>query len=107
MAIMTPAKFHFNWLMLTLIFGIWASEPPPPPAWRTTEKAGPDRVKLQLHYETYRLRFYSNSLIHILSLSNSRTNVASIQKNRSDKSHRAIVTLGELNRTIPSCINLM
>ena len=30
--------------MLTLIFGIWASEPPPR-AWRTTEKAGPDRVK--------------------------------------------------------------
>ena len=30
--------------MLTLIFGIWASEPPPPRAWRTTEKAGPDRV---------------------------------------------------------------
>ena len=44
MAIMTHAKFHFNWLMLTSIFGIWASEPPPR-AWRTTEKAGPDRVK--------------------------------------------------------------
>ena len=29
MAIMTHAKFYFNWLMLTLIFGIWASEPPP------------------------------------------------------------------------------
>ena len=42
MAIMIHAKFHFNWLMLTLIFGIWASEPPR--AWRTTEKAGPDRV---------------------------------------------------------------
>ena len=40
---MTHAKFHFNWLMLTLSFGIWASEPPPR-AWRTTEKAGPDRV---------------------------------------------------------------
>ena len=44
MTIMTHTKFHFNWLMLTLIFGIWASEPPPR-AWRTTEKAGPDRVK--------------------------------------------------------------
>ena len=44
MAIMTHAKFHFNWLMLTSIFGIWASEPPTR-AWRTTEKAGPDRVK--------------------------------------------------------------
>ena len=42
MAIMIHAKFHFNWLMLTLIFGIWASEPPW--AWQTTEKAGPDRV---------------------------------------------------------------
>ena len=42
MALMIPAKFHFNWLMLTLIFGIWASDPR---AWRTTEKAGPDRVK--------------------------------------------------------------
>ena len=42
MAMMTHAKSHFNWLMLTLIFGIWASEPPR--AWRTTEKAGPDRV---------------------------------------------------------------
>ena len=41
MTIMTHAKFHFNWLMLTLIFGIWASE-------RTTEKAGPDRVKMWL-----------------------------------------------------------
>ena len=42
MAIMTHAKFYFNQLMLTLIFGIRASEPPW--AWRTTEKAGPDRV---------------------------------------------------------------
>ena len=31
MAIMTHAKFHFDRLMLTLIFGIWAFEPPPPP----------------------------------------------------------------------------
>ena len=45
MDIMTHAKFHFNRLMLTLIFGIQASEPPPPRAWRTTEKAGLDRVK--------------------------------------------------------------
>ena len=47
MAIMTRDKFHFNRSMLTSIFGIRACEPPPPPppAWRTTEKAGRDRVK--------------------------------------------------------------
>ena len=42
----------------------------------------------------YRLRFYSNSLTHILSLSNSHNDVASIQKNRDDKSHRVMVALG-------------
>ena len=47
MAIMTHAKFNFSRLMLTLIFGIRASEPSPR-AWRTTEKAGPDRVKFLL-----------------------------------------------------------
>ena len=46
---MPHAKFHFSWLMQTLMFGIRASEPPPPlPAWQTTEKAGPDRVKVLL-----------------------------------------------------------
>ena len=50
-------------------------------------------VKLQLHDAIYRLRFYSNSLIRILSLSNSHNNVASLQKNRADKSHRVIVAL--------------
>ena len=50
-------------------------------------------VKLQLYDTIYRLRFYSNSLIHILSLSNSHNSVASIQKNRGDKSHRVIVAL--------------
>ena len=38
-------------------------------------------------------RFCSNSLIHILMLSNSHNNVASIIKNRGDKSHRVIVAL--------------
>ena len=51
------------------------------------------RIKLQLHDAIYRLRFYLNSLIRILSLSNSHNNVASIQKNRGDKSHRVIVAL--------------
>ena len=50
-------------------------------------------LKLQLHDAIYRLRFYSNSLIHILSLSNSHNNLASIQKNRGNKSHRVIVAL--------------
>ena len=50
-------------------------------------------VKLPLHDGIYRLRFYSNSLIHILSLSTSHNNVASIQKNRGDKSHLVMVAL--------------
>ena len=54
------------------------------------------KVKLQLHDAIYRLRFYSNSLIHILSLSNSYNNVASLQKNRGDKSHSVIAALDSL-----------
>ena len=50
-------------------------------------------LKLQLHDAIYRLRFYSKSLIHILSLSNSHNSAPSIQKNRGDKSHRVIVAL--------------
>ena len=50
-------------------------------------------IKLRLHDAIYRLRFYSNALIHISSLSNSHNNVAPIQKNRGDKSNRVIVTL--------------
>ena len=42
MAIKSHAKFHFNRLMLILIFGILASERPR--AWRMTEKVEPDRV---------------------------------------------------------------
>ena len=42
MVIMTHGKFHFDLLMLTLIFGIRVSDSQ---AWCTTEKAGPDRVK--------------------------------------------------------------
>ena len=30
MAMITRAKFRFNRMMWTLIFGIWASEAPPP-----------------------------------------------------------------------------
>ena len=50
-------------------------------------------LKLQLHDAIYRLRFYSNSLTRILLLSNSHKNVASIQKNQGNKSHRVIVAL--------------
>ena len=39
------------------------------------------------------------SLIHIVLLSNSHSNVASIQKNRGDKSHRVIVALQLLPAT--------
>ena len=54
----------------------------------------PDSIKLQLHDPIYQLRLYSSSLIHIISLSNSHNNLALIQKNRGDKSHRVIVALG-------------
>ena len=54
---------------------------------------------LQLHDAIYRLRFYSNSLIHILSLSNSDNNIAPIQKNRGDKSHSVIVAVLNQNPT--------
>ena len=48
-------------------------------------------TELRLHLAINRLRFYSNSLIHILPLLNSHNNVASIQKNRDDKLHRVII----------------
>ena len=60
--ILTHAKFNFNQLMLTLIFGIRASELTPW-AWRTTEKAGPDRVKIsninQFMCQVKSLRWYA------------------------------------------------
>ena len=61
--------------------------------FRNTSDFAGSFLKLRLHDAIYRLRFYSNSLIHILSLSNSHNNVASVQKNRGDKSHRVIVAL--------------
>ena len=50
-------------------------------------------LELRLHDAIYRPQFYSNSLIHILLLSTLHNNVALIQKNRGDKSHRVIVAL--------------
>ena len=64
---------------------------------------GTHKLKLQLHYAIYRLRFYSNSLIHILSLSNSHNNVASVQNNRADKSHRVTVALDFDTFGFPIC----
>ena len=55
---------------------------------------GESRVVKQLHDAIYRLR-HSKSLIHILSLSNSYNNIASIKKNRGDKLYRVIVALPE------------
>ena len=57
-------------------------------------------LKLQLHSAIYWLRFYSNLFTHILSLSNSHNNVASIQKNRGDKSHCVIVALDNAHRIL-------
>ena len=51
------------------------------------------KFKLRLHDAIYWLRFYSNSLIHTLLLSYSHNDIASIQKNRGDKSHSVIVTI--------------
>ena len=51
------------------------------------------KVKLRLYDATYRLRFCPDSLIHISPgvAFKFAQNVASIQKNRGDKSHRVIV----------------
>ena len=54
-------------------------------------------VKLRLHDAIYLLRFYSNSLTHILSLSNLDNNVASIQENRGDKLHHLMVALRRIS----------
>ena len=51
MAIMTHVKFHFNRLMLTLIFGIWASEPPPETGERQKR---PGLIGLNLNYRKKR-----------------------------------------------------
>ena len=59
-------------------------------------------VKLQLHDVIYRLRFYSNLLIHILSLSNLYNNIAPIQKNRGDISHRVIEALDDDDAICPA-----
>ena len=60
----------------------------------SAKKNAPKRtIKLQLHDAIYWLWFYSNSLTHILLLSNSHSDVPSIQTNRGDKSHHVTVAL--------------
>ena len=66
MDIMTQAKFHFNRLMLTLIFGIRASGAPLPRAWRTTEKAGPDRVNMKCVMVRFPTHVTASSLSEIV-----------------------------------------
>ena len=60
MAIMTHAKFHFNRLMVTLTF---AFGPLSPRAWRTTEKAGPDRVKPFVRYGSWEWKRFKTNVI--------------------------------------------
>ena len=50
-------------------------------------------LTLRLHDAIYRLGFYSNMLINIVSLSNLHNNVVSLQKSRGDKSQRAPLDL--------------
>ena len=68
MAIMTHAKFHFNRLIVTLIF--LASGPVSyPRAWRTTENAGPDRLNCTPEKDTtiYIAYHHSYSSKHSIS----------------------------------------
>ena len=53
MAIMTHAKCHFNWLMLTSIFSIWASEPPPGPGDRLKRPGLIGLILCNWRLETY------------------------------------------------------
>ena len=50
MDIMTHAKFDFNRLMLTLIFAIRASEPPPPPLGPGEQLKRPGLIGLKVHF---------------------------------------------------------
>ena len=56
MDIMTHAKFHFNLLMLTLIFGIRASEPPPEP----------DRVNCFISIVLFHIKVDKDWLINVI-----------------------------------------
>ena len=60
MVIMSHAKFHFNRLMLSLIFGIRASKPPPPGPGERLKRPGLIGLK-----EEYNLR----KNLHIIDLS--------------------------------------
>ena len=63
--IMAHAKFYFNRLMLTLIFGIWASEPPPGPGERL-KRPGLIGLKLMRYWKfsqktELKQNFFANS----------------------------------------------
>ena len=85
---MTHAKLNFNQLMLTLIFGIRASEAPPR-AWRTTEKAGPDRVNTQTEiiksFAGQRLRKLEEQCVHHFNLINLTMSILWITSSESRK----------------------
>ena len=57
MDIMTHTKFYFNRLMLTLIFAIWASEPPLGPGERRKRPGLIGLKKLFLTEQRFRFKF--------------------------------------------------
>ena len=65
MSIMTYAKFDFDQLILTLIFGIWASEPLPS---QTTEMARPDGAHPISSKRPFSLFLITVELVQVSSL---------------------------------------
>ena len=66
MDIMTRAKFHFNRLMLTLIFGVWASEPPLGPGERLKRPGLIGLMKLDKRNYIGMTRSQSSSIFEVL-----------------------------------------
>ena len=103
MAIMTHAKFHFNRLMFILIFGIRASEPPR--AWRTTEKAGPDRVNVVSAEDRAtnenKLRGKSRHNLHVIR-KEGLNHISDFKVNREIKNSASLSSLSEMSRWDPT-----
>ena len=74
---MTHAKFHFNCLMLTSIFGIWASEPPPGPGERLKR---PGLIGLNINVVECTLSCIVPTPLAILSGKKDEAELASIGK---------------------------